>query len=686
MDFDWNLDLSNISEFEMKKANELIEQHMIKNVYLDPNDNNYIVINYIFHCQESFISNISTINHDIKSMRIPLKLKNISIVKCKNKLNYQCKFSCCIVALAGYLYYLKNKNNYYNNIIDDYDVWDEDDTDELEIQDSYENITEENILDIFKDINTDNYKKLIDEINLDVLLSSNTKKILFRLIKSLINYKKVCDVIQRPNFNYAISENTETVNNICFGQLKCIKIIQKILIEFEIIPKESKIKYLNFKELTDSDSLINPKNYKEDIIVMHNMHYLTNKNLLRGSESSQENALRIKNNISSFIIEHEHDKIFLICDKPVNLKEFFDKNQQLSYQFKKINICDLKKEQIKDIFLHKLKKYNKIHIEENFDKKLEKYIEEQYNYSPYKNLEFIEFLYEDGIKNMLAKNTDMILTVSNLPRFKNQDLNEFKELESMVGLYSVKQEIKNLQAYLEYKKEKELYGDKMPDLVLHMVFYGNPGTGKTTVARLMAGILFNLEYIRYNKFIECESKDLIANVPGETALKTSEKIQEAMGGVLFIDEAYAISDSQYGAECIATLIKAMEDYRNDLIVILAGYYTEMTKFLNTNSGFLSRIAYTMKFEDYSIDELIQMTLNLFKQYNFEVENYDVIERIKTIYENKKRQDSKVFGNSRFVRTTVEQILKEHAINIENETDNERRRTVITLDDVKINNK
>lgn len=167
----------------------------------------------------------------------------------------------------------------------------------------------------------------------------------------------------------------------------------------------------------------------------------------------------------------------------------------------------------------------------------------------------------------------------------------------------------------------------MPSLDLHMCFFGNPGTGKTTVARLMAGILFNLGYIRYNKCIECEAKDLIANVQGATAMKTSEKIQEAMGGILFIDEAYAISESAYGGECIAALIKAMEDCRDDLVVILAGYRVEMLKFLEYNSGFKSRIAYTFEFYDYSNEELIQMTENLFKKYNFTVENYQVIDRI-----------------------------------------------------------
>ena len=683
MNFEWNLDLSKISDFEKEKARELINQNMIKDVYLE---NNYVVIEYSFQCQESFISNLSTPEHNIKKMKLPITLSDVLRVQCRDKINYQCKFKSCIITIAGYLYYKDKKNNYYNNVLEDYDVWEDETTNEQSNDkkiDSYEEISEENLLNIFDDKDVKDYKELIYSIKEDVLLSIQIKQILFNLIKNLINYKSLKDIIKRPNYNYAIAENTETVNNICFGQLRCIKTLQLILKTFDIIDTNSSIKYLNFRELTEEDSLIDTNNYKEDIIVLTNIHYLTNKNLLRGSETSQENALRIKNNISSFILEHVHDKIFIICDKNINIKEFFDKNQQLSYQFEKININDLKKDQIKTIFLHKLNKNNTIILEENFENKLSKYIDEQYIYSPYKNLEFIEFIYEDGIKNMISNNKDMILHIQNLPKFKNQEVNEYKELDEMVGLYKVKKEIKNLKSFLEYKKEKEKYGDKMPEIVLHMAFYGNPGTGKTTVARLMAGILFNLEFIRYNKCIECESKDLIANVPGETAIKTSEKIQEAMGGILFIDEAYAVSDSPYGAECIATLIKAMEDYRNDLIIILAGYYTEMTKFLNTNSGFLSRIAYELEFEDYSNEELIEMTTNLFKKYNVEAENYDVINRLNQIYTNEKRKDSKTFGNSRFVRNTVDKILREHAINIENESDENRRRKIITLDDVKL---
>ena len=153
-----------------------------------------------------------------------------------------------------------------------------------------------------------------------------------------------------------------------------------------------------------------------------------------------------------------------------------------------------------------------------------------------------------------------------------------------------------------------------------------------------------------------------------------------MGGILFIDEAYAIGENVYGAECIATLIKAMEDYRSDLVVILAGYKIEMQRFLEINSGFKSRIPYTFEFVDYTIPELIQLTLQLFKKYSLEIQGSMVTEKLEEIYTNAKRKDVG-FGNGRFVRTTVDKILKQHAINTADSDDEYKRNNLITISDL-----
>ena len=145
MNFEWNLDIKDISEFEMNRARELVKNRQIKDVYLE---DKYIVVEYTFQCQELFISNLSAATHNIKKMRFPVSITDICKIKCNNKVNYQCKFKTCIIVLAGYLFYLDKKNNYYSNVIDEYDIWDEDETIE-NIEDQYETATQENILDIF---------------------------------------------------------------------------------------------------------------------------------------------------------------------------------------------------------------------------------------------------------------------------------------------------------------------------------------------------------------------------------------------------------------------------------------------------------------------------------------------------------------------------------------------------------
>ena len=171
-----------------------------------------------------------------------------------------------------------------------------------------------------------------------------------------------------------------------------------------------------------------------------------------------------------------------------------------------------------------------------------------------------------------------------------------------------------------------------------MLFLGNPGTGKTTVARLLAGILYNLKYIKQDKLIEVSSKDLVAEYVGQTAPKTMEVINRARGGILFIDEAYSLAvsnNNSYNAEAIATLIKAMEDYRDDLVVIFAGYTKEMQDFINSNSGIASRIGYTFTFEDYTNEELKQIFINMIKKSGFNIEDEALLKLDALINENKK---------------------------------------------------
>ena len=215
-----------------------------------------------------------------------------------------------------------------------------------------------------------------------------------------------------------------------------------------------------------------------------------------------------------------------------------------------------------------------------------------------------------------------------------------------------------------------------------MVFLGNPGTGKTTVARLVANILYDLKYIRLNKLIEVSSKDLVAEYVGQTAVKTMSVVEKAMGGLLFIDEAYALAthegDNSFNGEAIATLIKAMEDYRDDLVVIFAGYTKEMQAFLDSNSGIVSRIGYTLEFDDYTNKELIEIFNGMVKKAGFVLEDGtdEVVEKL--INENR---GMKNFGNARFIRNVFERSVINHATNVKNNKRKDILKT-ITKKDIK----
>ena len=252
--------------------------------------------------------------------------------------------------------------------------------------------------------------------------------------------------------------------------------------------------------------------------------------------------------------------------------------------------------------------------------------------------------------------------------------------------FSLREVKKTLHELVDYMSLKDRAKDlNLKNINLHMVFLGNPGTGKTTVARIIVDILYHLKYIKQNKLIEVTSKDLVAEYVGQTAPKTMEVVERARGGVLFIDEAYALASknnqNSYNAEAIATLIKAMEDYREDLVVIFAGYTKEMQDFLDSNSGIVSRIGYTLEFDDYTEDELVEIFAGMMKKAGFIVEEDAFLELRKIIQENK---NTKNFGNARFVRNVYEKTIIKHAANTK---DKKRKKILctITKDDISCEN-
>ena len=235
------------------------------------------------------------------------------------------------------------------------------------------------------------------------------------------------------------------------------------------------------------------------------------------------------------------------------------------------------------------------------------------------------------------------------------------ELESYIGLEAVKQEVKNLINMVKVHQMREANGLPTTDLSLHMVFSGNPGTGKTTIARLMARIYHALGILSGGQLVEVDRSGLVAGYVGQTALKTSKVIEKALGGVLFIDEAYALNgggDNDFGQEAIDTILKAMEDHREDLVVIVAGYDDLMEDFIHSNPGLESRFNRFLPFADYSLDEMMDIFATQCKKGAYELES-GAEEQVRAFI-REENTDGISFGNARGVRNLFERILVQQA--------------------------
>jgi len=268
-----------------------------------------------------------------------------------------------------------------------------------------------------------------------------------------------------------------------------------------------------------------------------------------------------------------------------------------------------------------------------------------------------------------TKGNDKILLISEKHGAKSVDtenkVHEIKkELDSLVGLNNVKKHINEIYAFMEIQKRRSREKLHTESQALHMVFKGNPGTGKTTVARILGKLFRETGILPKGHLVEVERADLVGEYIGHTAQKSRDQIKKSLGGILFIDEAYSLArggEKDFGKEAIDTIVKGMEDHKENLIIILAGYVEEMDRFMQTNPGLRSRFPIHINFPDYSTDELLAIADMLLQQRQYSLSSGSreelrlIIEAMPRLHEHN--------GNARSVRNLIERAMRIQAVRL-----------------------
>ncbi|OOM78803.1 AAA family ATPase [Clostridium sp. BL-8] len=506
----------------------------------------------------------------------------------------------------------------------------------------------------------DSLKHLASLIGLD-----NTKEQVKEIASFIIRNNERCVNLKIKNpglyYNVAISGNKGT------GKSTIAKILYHIYYHLGVIGK-GKFIVLDSKEVYPGNNLERYiRNAQSGVILINNAHFITASN----RSGARDNFTTLDEWFSTY----KENFVFILAGEIEGTDELIKNDKVKKHMNFSLNISDFTEKETLEL-INKFAAKEKYSIDSTAEETILKYIEYLKDKKIFENVYTSRRIVEQAIiNNGILNNSNCLFREDFLfedmleLESEKADINDegdpFKELEGLTGLSEVKEKVKEISAYAGVQLKRKELGLKIEPLCLHMNYVGNPGTGKTTVARIMGRILKSMNILSTGKFVEASREDLVGKYVGHTAIKTAEKIKEAEGGILFIDEAYSLStesERDYGYEAIATLVKKMEDLRENLVVIFAGYPKEMSRFIDMNPGLKDRIQFKLEFIDYNPNELLEIWKKFFhdSEYKIDEEALNEMEKIVTkIYKNRYSN----FANARIMRKCFERVKMHQAIRI-----------------------
>ena len=519
-----------------------------------------------------------------------------------------------------------------------------------------------------------NIEKYINELS-TYRLNDSSIEILRKYFRYCLNNQdRQLDIVP---FNFMVHCSDEEISlDFVESMIKLTEDIKGRSLEVSVVEE---------RDLASIGSLSVDTHFHGDVYVINKCSIYTDFSdsifSILGNESSKNLTVSRMKIIEGFRSKPEVIKFMCGSDRVLRTKyksdtEFY--NDIFRYH---IYIEHMKVEEIKERFHEDIAKKNFVETED-FNSRIDEYIDKEYMKSSLKDYNFVRALIEKVLDRYYSfPIASRELSADFVPETNTNMSYEdvATDLEKLVGLEDIKTQLRSFEKYVKFVSSiKQREGVILPDNNLHMLFMGNPGTGKTTVAKILAKIMNGLGILETDKIVVAERKDLVAEYVGQTAPKTAAVIEKAIGGILFIDEAYSLTSygdkRDFGPEAIDTLLTAMEDNKSNLVVIFAGYKDEMTEFIDSNPGLASRIGYKYYFTDYSTEELVEIFTRRFTECGFTIDQ-EVIPMIRDIMEH--FHNVKNFGNGRFVETVIQQVIIQHATNEPSE-DNMTRISVLDI--------